>query len=55
MEFVIAGIVLALFIGLYVFTYSLNEKTEKPEGTKAIDCKGCKAINCGERKDDFQK
>ena len=55
MEYLIGGLVLVVFIGLYVFTYSLNKKTEKPEGVKAIDCKGCKALNCGERKHDFQK
>ncbi|MFW5795099.1 MAG: hypothetical protein ACOCV1_06405 [Bacillota bacterium] len=55
MEFIIGGLVIVIFIGLYIFSYSLNQSIEKPEGTKDIDCKGCNAINCRDRKNDFRE
>ncbi len=42
---IIVGIVL-----LYVFSYTLNEKTEKPEDCEDIQCSSCSSGNCSHRK-----
>lgn len=50
MEYLIAVIIIVVIVGLYVWSYMLNEKTEKPEGCEDISCSGCKANNCATRK-----
>jgi len=54
MEYVIAAVIIASFIGLYLWSYSVNQKCDKPEGVEAIDCEGCHASNCKERKNEHQ-
>ena len=50
MEYIIAGIIIVVLVGLYVWSYTLNDKTEKPEGCEDLSCSGCKANNCATRK-----
>jgi hypothetical protein len=49
-EYLIAVIIIVVIVGLYVWSYMLNEKTEKPEGCEDISCSGCKVNNCATRK-----
>jgi hypothetical protein len=55
MEFVYAAIGLTVFIGLYLWSYRLNEKCEKPEGTEDLECKSCHAQNCSARKNEIEQ
>ncbi|MCF7924591.1 MAG: hypothetical protein K9L64_05790 [Candidatus Izimaplasma sp.] len=55
MEYILIGLGLTVFLALYFWSYSINQKTEKPSGTVEIDCKGCNATSCGDRKNDYQK
>lgn len=50
MEIVIAVGIIVVLITVYMLTYLLNEKTEKPEGCEDISCSGCKVDNCATRK-----
>lgn len=55
MNFVYIGLGLAVFLGLYFWSYSLNQKTEKPEGAEDLECKGCHASSCKDRKVEVDK
>ncbi len=48
--YVIAIGTIVLIVVIYVWSYSLNEKTEKPEGCEDLECSGCNANNCANRK-----
>ncbi|MFA7561590.1 MAG: hypothetical protein WCY80_05755 [Candidatus Izemoplasmatales bacterium] len=50
MGIVIAVGIIVVLITVYMLTYLLNEKTEKPEGCEDISCSGCKVDNCATRK-----
>lgn len=50
MEIVIAVGIIVVLITVYMLSYLLNEKTEKPEGCEDISCSGCKVDNCVSRK-----
>jgi hypothetical protein len=50
MQIVIAVGIIVVLITVYMLTYLLNEKTEKPEGCEDISCSGCKVDNCATRK-----
>ncbi len=47
---VIAIGVVIVVVGLYLWSYSLNEKTEKPEGCVEIECHSCHDQSCSNRK-----
>jgi len=49
-KYIIAIVIVVIIVGLYVFSFLLNEKTEKPEGCEDLSCSGCKADNCVTRK-----
>ena len=48
--YVIAIGVIVLIIVLYVVSYNLNEKTEKPENCEDISCGSCASGSCSHRK-----
>lgn len=48
MKYLIAIVIIGVFVSIYVVGYYLNGKTKKPENCKQIDCEGCK-INCNKR------
>jgi hypothetical protein len=50
LEYIIAAVIIVIVVGIYVGSYALNEKVEKPEGCEDLSCSGCKADNCGSRK-----
>jgi hypothetical protein len=50
LEYIIAIVIILIIVGLYVWSYTLNEKTEKPEGCEDISCSGCKVDNCASKK-----
>jgi len=54
-EYVLVGLGLALLIGLYMWSYTLNEKCERPEGAELTECKSCHAHNCSARKYEIKK
>lgn len=54
MQYILVGLGVAALLGLYLWSYTLNQNTEKPEGTEDISCKGCNATSCVERKDDIK-
>ena len=54
-EYVLVGLGLALLIGLYIWSYSLNEKCERPEGAELTECKSCHSTSCTTRKYDIKK
>jgi hypothetical protein len=54
MEYIIAGGVLALLVVLYLWSYALNEKCEKPEGAEEQECQSCHARNCSARKNEIK-
>jgi hypothetical protein len=54
MEYIIAGGVLALLVVLYLWSYALNEKCEKPEGSEEQECQSCHARNCSARKNEIK-
>jgi hypothetical protein len=49
-EYIIAGASIVVIVLIYVYSYKLNEKTEKPEGCEDLECNSCKAKNCSHRK-----
>lgn len=55
MEIVYAVIGLVVLIGLYLWSYSANEKCEKPEGAEDLECKSCHSTSCSTRKHDLEK
>lgn len=48
MEYLIAILVLVVFVAIYVLSYLFNANTKKPDNCKQIDCQGCK-INCNKK------
>lgn len=48
--YVIAVVVTIAIIGVYVWSYKLNENTKKPENCEDLECTGCKASDCAHRK-----
>jgi hypothetical protein len=50
LEYIIGVVIIVAVIGIYVWTYSLNQKIEKPEGCEEVSCSGCKVDNCVSRK-----
>lgn len=50
MEYVFAGLGLAVLVALYMWSYTLNEKCEKPEGAEEQECKSCHSRSCSTRK-----
>jgi len=50
LEYIIAALVIVAVVGIYVWSYSLNQKTEKPEGCEEVSCSGCKVDNCVSKK-----
>ena len=49
-EYIIAISIIVIIVVLYVVTYSINEKTKKPEGCEDLECSGCNAKSCNHRK-----
>jgi hypothetical protein len=49
-EYIIPIVIILIVVGLYILSFVLNEKTEKPEGCEDISCSGCKVDNCATRK-----
>jgi hypothetical protein len=49
-EYIIPIVIILVVVGLYVLSFVMNEKTEKPEGCEDISCSGCKVDNCATRK-----
>ena len=48
MKFLIALVILTIFIGLYTLAYLVNKRVNKPEGCKDLECNKCK-LNCNRR------
>jgi len=44
--FLVIGGILVLVIGLYIFTYYINSKTEVPEGIEPASCSSCNSASC---------
>lgn len=51
LRYVIAFLIFAALVGLYITTYLLNQRTKKPEGTENLTsgCAGCHIVSCGHR------
>jgi hypothetical protein len=49
-EYILAIAIIVVIVGLYFWSYKLNEKIEKPEGCEDVSCSGCKIDNCASRK-----
>ena len=45
-KYVTAALIIAGIVLLYVWSYNLNEKTEKPEDCEDTNCNGCKSPTC---------
>ena len=54
MEYVYIALGIALLVGLYMWSYSVNEKCEKPEGTVEADCAACHSSSCKDRKNEIK-
>ncbi len=52
--FLSIGVVL-LCIALFVGTYVLNRRTEKPDGCETPDCEGCQLTECSRHPDKKQE
>lgn len=52
--FVVGGI-LVLVIGLYILTYYLNLKIEKPADAPDVECGSCKSTTCSVKTQGFKK
>lgn len=50
MKYIIAILILILIFGVYVITYIINSKTNKPDGCKELKCEGCN-MDCNKRSD----
>jgi len=46
---IIAIAIIVLIIGVYILTYYLNEKTDKPEECIDLECTSCKSQDCTHR------
>lgn len=55
MEYLYIALGLAALVGLYMWSYSLNEKCEKPEGTIEADCAACNSRACKDRKNEIKQ
>lgn len=51
MKFLIAFLLLIVFIGLYIVAYLLNLKVNKPTNCKNLECNVCK-LSCNKRGED---
>lgn len=49
--YVIAIAIVVGIVVLYVFTYNLNEKTDKPEDCEEVSCSSCSSGTCSHRKE----
>jgi len=49
-KYLIAIGIVVLIVVIYVVSFMMNEKTEKPEGCEDLSCSGCKVDNCVTRK-----
>ncbi|HOO43891.1 MAG TPA: hypothetical protein PKU69_02360 [Bacillota bacterium] len=47
--YIIAIGITIVIVGLYVWSYSVNQKTEKPEDCEDIECSSCKSADCSHR------
>lgn len=54
---IIAVLLVAFLVGLFIFTFLLNKKTPKPEGCENIDenCEGCQMTSCSHYKKNNQE
>ncbi|MFA7076067.1 MAG: hypothetical protein WC152_05295 [Candidatus Izemoplasmatales bacterium] len=50
LKYIIAIAIAIVVVGIYIWSYKLNEKTEKPEGCEEISCSGCNVDNCVSRR-----
>lgn len=55
MEYIFAGLGLALLVGLYIWSYSMNEKCERPEGAEDQTCHSCHSSSCSSRKHEIKQ
>ncbi len=55
MEYVYGALGLIVFIGLYLWSYTLNQKCEKPEGAEDLECTSCHSTSCSSRKHEVEK
>ncbi|MGE4572545.1 MAG: hypothetical protein AB7E09_07365 [Candidatus Izemoplasmatales bacterium] len=55
MEIVYGILIIVAIVGLYFWSYSANEKCDKPEGAEDLECKSCHASHCSSRKNEFEK
>lgn len=50
LKYVIAIAIIVVIVGLYLWSYAINAKTEKPEGCEDVSCSGCAVDNCATRR-----
>lgn len=48
LRIILGVLIVAICIGLFIFTYILNKRTPKPEGCEHIgeECEGCQMTSC---------
>lgn len=54
---IVAVLLVAFLVALFIFTFLLNKKTPKPEGCENIgeECEGCQMTSCSHYKKNNQE